>query len=117
MDLDTIKQHLKKPELAAAWDQGVGEGKVSLRRLQWRHALREDSGGVSMTIHLSKHHLGERDRILFDFSEAIKHFEELTDTQFDEVIRIQKQALAAIQARSINGLDRDDGGDPEATRH
>jgi hypothetical protein len=35
-----------------------------LRQLQWKHAKRTDSSGVAMTIHMSKHRLGEHDKSL-----------------------------------------------------
>jgi hypothetical protein len=48
-----------EPELKEVWDDGQLLGKVSLRRLQWRHANGSGSSAVNMTIHLSKHRLGE----------------------------------------------------------
>jgi hypothetical protein len=32
-----------------------------LRQLQWKHARRKDFSGVAMTIHMSKHLLGQND--------------------------------------------------------
>lgn len=54
------------PELQKAWDEGLGQGKVSLRRLQFTHAQMPNSGGVAMTIHLSKHALGQTDKSLVE---------------------------------------------------
>jgi hypothetical protein len=51
-----------------AWDTGVDMGKVSLRRLQWRHANGAGSSAVNMTIHLSKHRLGETDKAAIEMS-------------------------------------------------
>ncbi len=68
----TIINRLKDPELALAFENGKNRGKLNLRRLQWRHAQGLDhngkplngstSGAVNMTIHLSKHWLGETDK-------------------------------------------------------
>lgn len=52
------------PDLLAAWDAGVAEKELTLRELQFRHAKRRDGSGVTMTIHMSKHQLGEHDRAL-----------------------------------------------------
>src|SRR5258708_559297 len=61
----TLLRRLKEdPELAEAWGNGKNEGRIALRRLQWRHAQAPGSAGVQMTIHLSKHELGEHDRQL-----------------------------------------------------
>lgn len=58
----TLKGRLKRPEYAEAWERGALLGKVSLRRLQWRHASGTGSSAVNMTIHLSRHRLGEIER-------------------------------------------------------
>lgn len=46
-------------ELRIAWDRGSAQSKISLRRLQMRHAHESGDAGVRMTIHMSKHQLGE----------------------------------------------------------
>ena len=48
-----------------AWEKGQVAGAVALRQLQWKHAKRPDSSGVAMTIHMSKHRLGENDKALY----------------------------------------------------
>ena len=59
----TLLRHLKKKEMAEAWERGKQGGRLSLRRLQWQHANGTGSSAVQMTIHLSKHWLGETDKI------------------------------------------------------
>lgn len=58
----TIIRKLKEPKFRELWELGKAMGRISLRRLQWRHARQSGSAGVQMTIHLSKHWLGEHDR-------------------------------------------------------
>lgn len=58
----TIIRLLKKPDYREVWESGKAVGMLSLRRLQWRHAQGTGSAAVSMTIHLSKHWLGETDK-------------------------------------------------------
>lgn len=60
----TIIRRLKDRVWFEAWDQGRAVGRVSLRRLQWKHAQKEGSAAVQMTIHLSKFNLGETERSL-----------------------------------------------------
>jgi hypothetical protein len=79
----TLLRRLKDdPVLAEAWENGKNEGRIALRRLQWRHAQMPNSGGVQMTIHLSKHELGEHDRQLNlnmtveDIDDAIRELEQ-----------------------------------------
>jgi hypothetical protein len=64
----TLEIRLREPATREAWDNGVLMGKVSLRRLQWRHASGAGSSAVNMTIHLSKHRLGETDKAAFELS-------------------------------------------------
>lgn len=64
----TLEIRLREPAARDAWDNGVLMGKVSLRRLQWRHANGIGSSAVNMTIHLSKHRLGETDKAAFELS-------------------------------------------------
>ena len=59
----TMTRHMKKKDVAEAWERGRQTGKLSLRRLQWQHANGTGSSAVQMTIHLSKHWLGETDRV------------------------------------------------------
>jgi hypothetical protein len=48
-----------------AWEKGQAVGAVALRQLQWKHAKRPDGSGVAMTIHMSKHLLGQNDKALY----------------------------------------------------
>ena len=64
----TLMLRLKEQEYRDAWENGVLMGKVSLRRLQWRHANGAGSSAVNMTIHLSKHRLGETDKAAIEMS-------------------------------------------------
>jgi hypothetical protein len=60
----TVQRYLEQPELKEAWAQGRRFGRLSLRRIQWRHANGTGASAVQMTIHLSKHWLGETDKVL-----------------------------------------------------
>lgn len=64
----TMKRKLKDPELRRAYDEGKAGGKAALRRLQWRHAQMANGAGVNMTIHLSKHWLGETDKAALELT-------------------------------------------------
>lgn len=54
----------RDPKYREAWERGRASGKASLRRLQWQHANGSGSSAVQMTIHLSKHWLGETEKAL-----------------------------------------------------
>lgn len=59
----TLQRYLRtKREYREALEQGRELGKLSLRRLQMRHAKGNGSSAVHMTIHLSKHMLGQTDK-------------------------------------------------------
>src|SRR5581483_6910787 len=68
LDVRTLKRRLQEPRYRDIWVAGQLERKVSLRRLQWRHAQMPNSAGVTMTIHLSKHQLGETEKSLHELS-------------------------------------------------
>ena len=64
IDHRTFKRRLQEPVFFEAWETGQAVGAVALRQLQWKHAKRPDASGVAMTIHMSKHRLGEHDKLL-----------------------------------------------------
>jgi hypothetical protein len=64
IDHRTFKRRLQEPVFYEAWEKGQAVGAVSLRQLQWKHAKRLDASGVAMTIHMSKHLLGQNDKAL-----------------------------------------------------
>ena len=64
IDHRTFKRRLQEPVFYQAWEKGQAVGAVALRQLQWKHAKRQDSSGVAMTIHMSKHLLGQNDKAL-----------------------------------------------------
>jgi hypothetical protein len=64
----TLQRRLLEPDLKAAWQEGRKFGMLSLRRLQWRHASGTGNGAVQMTIHLSKHWLGETEKVLSEIT-------------------------------------------------
>ncbi len=59
----TMLRYLEKQEYRDAWDRGQNTFRLSLRRLQWRHAQGSGSAAVQMTIHLSKFWLGETGKV------------------------------------------------------
>lgn len=59
--------------LKDAMERGRAAARASLRRLQWRHASGYGPAAVAMTIHLSKHWLGETDRLEIDGSLRVEH--------------------------------------------
>jgi hypothetical protein len=69
-----------------AWELGREMGKVSIRRLQFRHAQMPNGAGVTMTKHLAAHHLGE-----FDPAVSINNFNQ---------INVLGQLLAEIDGKT-----------------
>ena len=89
-----------------AWERGRQNGKSSLRRLQWKHANETGSSAVTMTIHLSKHWLGETEKSLVEMTGrdggpvAVQHD--------GSARRILEERIAAIaeRMRAANDLER-----------
>lgn len=63
-----IIDRMKNPDLLLAFNNGKAKGKLNLRRLQMHHAQGTGSGAVNMTIHLSKHLLGQTDKSLLELT-------------------------------------------------
>lgn len=96
----TIIRKLKKdPELKAAYERGKQLGKVSLRRLQFRHANMANSAGVTMTIHLSKHHLGETDKAALELTGRVDSNVQVT-TARERVSKKLDQLAQRIASRA-----------------
>lgn len=64
MSVAQFKRYLQEPNVREAWDAGKAEGRVEIRKLQWWHAKQKGPAGAQLTIHLSKHQLGETDTSL-----------------------------------------------------
>jgi hypothetical protein len=64
IDHRTFKRRLQELVFCQAWEKGQAVGAVALRQLQWKHARRLNASGVAMTIHMSKHLLGQHDKSL-----------------------------------------------------
>src|SRR5258705_10753262 len=94
IDHRTFKRRLQEPVFYQAWEKGQAVGAVALRQLQWKHAKRLDASGVAMTIHMSKHRLGEHDKAL--------HLN-LTAQDVDELIARLEQERA--QQLGANGSE------------
>ena len=59
-DKRTIIRYMKKPEYREAFERGMANGRVSLRRAQFQAALKGDK---TMQIWLGKQYLGQKDSV------------------------------------------------------
>jgi hypothetical protein len=97
----------------AIWETGQAVGRVSLRRLQFRHAKMPNSAGVQMTIHLSKHHLGQTEKAALELSGRVDSNVELKTSARDRV-NAKLDALAERIARRVDGIAIAAGATPAA---
>lgn len=107
----TIINRLKEPGLLLAFENGKQKGKLNLRRLQMRHANGTGSGAVNMTIHLSKHLLGQTDKSLLELSGSVDSTIEVNTSARDRVFA-KLDTLAERIARRIDGLATAAGATP-----
>lgn len=99
IDHRTFKRRLQEPVFYEAWEEGRVAGTIALRQLQWKHAKRPDRSGVAMTIHMSKHRLGETEKSL--------HLS-LTVEDVDEMIaRLEQERTQQLEASGAEHRDPD----------
>lgn len=103
LDLRTLKRRLQEEEYRDEWVQGRSEFKLSLRRLQYRHARMPNSAGVTMTIHMSKHQLGETEKAALELSGRVDSNVEVNTSARDRVIR-KLDTLAERITRRVDGI-------------
>ena len=92
IDHRTFKRRLQEPVFYQAWEKGQAVGAVALRQLQWKHAKRLDASGVAMTIHMSKHRLGEHDKALH-LSLTVQDVDEM-------IVRLEQERTRQIGANA-----------------
>jgi hypothetical protein len=99
----TIKRRMKEPAFKQARLEGEGLARISLRRLQWRHARGSGSSAVSMTIHLSQHHLGQTAKAALELSGKVDGDVTVT-TSARERVTTKVEQLAQRIARGAPGV-------------
>lgn len=99
----TLLRRLEEPKFKEVWVRGQAEGCASLRRLQFRHAKMPNSAGVSMTIHLSKHHLGQTEKAAIELSGRVDSTVEVNTSARDRV-NAKLDTLAKRISRRVDGL-------------
>jgi hypothetical protein len=115
MNLRTIKRRLQEPDLREIWEKGKDLGRLSIRRQQFQHMTLKNSAGVQMTIHLSKHHLGETEKAALELTG--KGGGPISTVDLTKATDEQLKALEAIfgpLAESGNDDAGDQGGESEA---
>jgi hypothetical protein len=107
IDHRTFKRRLQESMFCEAWEKGQAAGAVALRQLQWKHAKRPDASGVAMTIHMSKHLLGQNDKAL--------HLN-LTVQDVDELIaRLEHERAQQLVANGSGTLPNSDSCPPRSS--
>lgn len=91
----TLKRQLQEQKLRDVYEAGKAGGRSALKRLQWRHAQMANSAGVQMTIHLSKHWLGETDKAALELTGKEGGPIETRDVSAKEVIASRIASIAA----------------------
>lgn len=113
----TLKRRLQEPEYRDIWEAGRSKFKVSLRRLQARHAKMASSAGVQMTIHMSKHHLGESEKSLIEVSGKNGGPLQMVDLSkaTDEQLATLESFFGPLAARELDDDDNSGGTSSPAT--
>lgn len=103
---DTFRNMVSSdPLLKEAIDLGQEYGKASLRRLQFRHAQGFGPAAVAMTIHLSKHWLGETERSTLEIDGSIRVEHGLASGGSDKILKgIDPTLLSGDEQVELNAL-------------
>lgn len=102
LNVRTLKRRLQEDEFREIVEQGQAELRLSLRRLQLRHAKMPNSAGVQMTIHLSKHVLGQTEKAALELSGKVDSHVEVSSAR-DRVFR-KLDNIAERIARRVDGI-------------
>jgi len=102
---DSFRQMVSSdPVLSEAIEVGRSYARASLRRLQWRHASGFGPAAVAMTIHLSKHWLGETDRSTLEIDGSIRVEHGIAETS-DRILQgIDPKLLESNEQIELDGL-------------
>lgn len=109
VDRSTIKRRLREPEFREIWERGKEIGKLSIRRQQFAHMALKNSAGVQMTIHLSKHHLGQTEKAALELTG--KNGGPISTVDLSKATDEQLTALEALFG-PIAGAGGDPGSNP-----
>src|SRR5688572_15231629 len=90
-----LDEEARDPVYREAWERGRQHGKASLRRLQWQKANEKGGASVQMTIHLSKHWLGETEKSAMELSGPSGKPIQTEDVSARDVITQRIDELAA----------------------
>jgi len=96
---ETLWRWMQVPAYAQAWQNGKLLQRYRLREYTWNYIEKMNGAGAHVLIHMRKHLFGEKDKILFSVEDALRHIDELTDTQLEELIKIQRAVLAELRKR------------------
>lgn len=110
IDRRTLLRRLEDPEYRAIWEAGRNDFKLGIRRLQLRHAKMPNSAGVQMTIHMSKHHLGESEKSLLEV--AGKNGGPIQMMDLSKATDEQLTALESLFGPLAGAAGGDDQGNP-----
>lgn len=106
VDKRTLQRRLVDDPIAAeAWERGRANGRTSLRRIQWKLALR---GHPTMLVWLGKQYLAQRDKFEHtgEGGGPIRHVNEVDPGKLStETLRQLRNELAEVKAREGDGLD------------
>jgi hypothetical protein len=108
VSLATIKRRLREDKYRAVWENGLGKGRISLRRHQFRQAEKSPA----MAIFLGKQYLGQVDRKELEVGNP-GDFENLTDGQLDDQHTELDREIAEFEDTTPGG----ETGEGPKTRH
>lgn len=99
------------PQAREAFEIGKGQGKISLRRRQWKTA----EGNPTMQIWLGKQHLEQRDKIVHTGEDGgpidYRNLENLTDQELAELARLAEKLDPSTPEGGDPGRDGEAAGE------
>ena len=115
LTLEAMESRLRRSKsLREAYDRGIGKGKISLRRHQWKMV---EEGNSTMAIWLGKQLLGQRDKTSLEVSQTASSSQSetvnlslLTTQELQEYYRLRRKmdarAAGAAAGAAVGAADK-----------
>jgi hypothetical protein len=105
----TLLKKIKQPEYLEAWEQGLADGRVRVKRRGFELMEIKGSAGVQAWIHMTKHVLGWTDKSAIELSHSGRVDSNIEVSSAGERVAAKLNALRERIDRRVAGIAADAG--------